>query len=55
MHHLPEIELLSLVELIKPGQLILRFGDPITNAEYSKMSVLELRDLVRNRINQLIN
>ena len=40
---------------IKPGQLILRFGEPITNAEYSKMSVIELRDLVRNRINQLIN
>ena len=40
---------------IKPGQLIVKFGDPITSVEYSKMSIVDLRDLVRNRINQLIH
>ena len=40
---------------IKPGQLIVKFGDPITSGEYSKMSIIDLRDLVRNRINQLIH
>ncbi|MDA9656555.1 1-acyl-sn-glycerol-3-phosphate acyltransferase [Candidatus Marinimicrobia bacterium] len=39
---------------IKPGQLIVKFGDPITRIEYSKMSIAELRDLVKDRINKLI-
>ena len=39
---------------LKPGILITRFGRPIHKDEYSKLSVEELSDLVKSRIQDLI-
>ena len=39
---------------LKPGILTTRFGIPITQQEYADLDVIELRDLVRERIQKLI-
>ena len=39
---------------LRPGILTTRFGTPITKIEYSDLSVNEIKDLVRERIQQLI-
>jgi 1-acyl-sn-glycerol-3-phosphate acyltransferase len=40
---------------LTPGKLITRFGVPIQKDEFENLSVEETRDLVRTRIQQLIN
>lgn len=40
---------------LTPGKLITRFGKPILKKEFENLTVEETRDLVRNRIQQLIN
>ena len=40
---------------LKPGKLITRFGKPILKKEFENLTVEETRDLVRDRIQQLIN
>jgi len=39
---------------LTPGKLIARFGSPILKEEFKNLSVEETRDLVRDRIQQLI-
>ena len=39
---------------LKPGILITRFGTPITKMEYGDLTVDEIKDLVRERIQKLI-
>ena len=39
---------------LSPGILTTRFGDPITQQEYSNLDVEEIRALVRKRIKKLI-
>ncbi len=39
---------------LKPGKLIIKFGDPIPPVEYENMTVEELRDLVKLNIYNLI-
>ena len=39
---------------LRPGILTTRFGTPITNREYGDLTVDEIKDLVRERIQQLI-
>ena len=39
---------------LRPGILIIKFGKPITKIEYSKMSIEQLSDLVKSRIEKLI-
>ena len=40
---------------IKPGVLLIRFGDPITKKDYEDLSIEDLRDLVRSKILELTN
>ena len=39
---------------LKPGIIIARFGEPILSKNYSGLAVEEIRDLVRDRIKELI-
>ena len=39
---------------LRPGILTTRFGTPITNIEYGDLTVDEIKDLVHERIQQLI-
>lgn len=40
---------------LHPGTLIVHFGDPIYSDEYINMTVEDLREVVRNKIKQLIS
>ena len=39
---------------LKPGIIIARFGEPILSENYAGLGVEEIRDLVRERIKELI-
>ena len=44
-----------MIHCLSPGKLLVKFGEPIAYKEFKDMSIEQLRDFVKNKINSLIN